>query len=140
MDEIKYTDIFTPEQIAQMAEEGHAIVDETGGWDGVCYFIQKGKDGPIKIGFTLDKATRLKSLRTLHGKECKWLAERFGGRIREEVYHAQFAAHRLHGEWFAPHPDILAEIASINNGEKPERPPKKVETLSLAIDGMEKTG
>lgn len=20
------------------------------------------------------------------------------------------AAHRLHGEWFAPHPDILAEI------------------------------
>ncbi len=29
----------------------------------------------------------------------------------EQGYHGRFKAHRLHGEWFAPHPDILAEIA-----------------------------
>lgn len=31
----------------------------------------------------------------------------------ERAYHAMFKAHRLHGEWFEPHPDILAEIARL---------------------------
>jgi len=35
----------------------------------------------------------------------------------ERAYHRQFAAHRLHGEWFAPHPDILAEIDRLKEAE-----------------------
>jgi hypothetical protein len=38
------------------------------------------------------------------------LALTTGARDVERSYHERFAAHRLHGEWFAPHPDILAEI------------------------------
>lgn len=37
-------------------------------------------------------------------------------RDAERDYHARFAAHRLRGEWFAPHPDILAEIEHLNGG------------------------
>ena len=32
----------------------------------------------------------------------------------EKEYHPRFAEHRLHGEWFHPHPDILAEIDRLN--------------------------
>jgi hypothetical protein len=33
-----------------------------------------------------------------------------GNGREERELHAQFSAHRLHGEWFTPAPDILAEI------------------------------
>lgn len=42
------------------------------------------------------------------------LALRCGGRDVEQAYHHQFSEHRLHGEWFKPHPDILAEIERLN--------------------------
>jgi hypothetical protein len=73
------------------------------------YFVQ-ATSGAIKIGLATDVKRRLATLQTSHPEKLSLLATRLGGRVRERAYHAKFAEHRLHGEWFAPHPDILAEI------------------------------
>jgi hypothetical protein len=74
------------------------------------YFIQAG-DGPIKIGVATNPKRRLAVLQTANPHPLKLLATKAGGAWREIEYHSRFAAHRLQGEWFSPHPDILAEIA-----------------------------
>lgn len=38
-----------------------------------------------------------------------------GERKQERAYHKHFSEHRLHGEWFEPHPDIMAEIERLNS-------------------------
>lgn len=73
------------------------------------YFIQ-APNGPIKIGRAVNVANRLRALQTSHPSGLRLLAVALGGYRFERAYHRQFAEHRLHGEWFEPHPEILAEI------------------------------
>lgn len=73
------------------------------------YFVQS-ESGSIKVGMAVDVSARLRSLQTANPSKLKLLATCAGGRTLEREYHSRFAAHRLHGEWFLPHPDILAEI------------------------------
>lgn len=77
--------------------------------DHVVYFVQ-AECGLIKIGTTGTIAWRLESLRGQSPVALTLLATTPGRRTEEFAYHARFAEHRLHGEWFSPHPDILAEI------------------------------
>jgi len=77
--------------------------------EGYTYFVSDGV-GPIKIGFAMNVKTRLKALSTGSPVKLKVLATRRGPARVERFYHKRFAAHRLHGEWFSRHPDILAEI------------------------------
>lgn len=72
------------------------------------YFIG-GDHGAIKIGRSVNVEVRLRTIQTHSPVPLRILATIEGG-SRERLYHKIFAAHRLHGEWFAPHPDILAEI------------------------------
>lgn len=77
------------------------------------YFI--GSDtGPIKIGSSANPEKRLKALQTSHPYKLRILAIARGEARREGIVHCQFAAHRLEGEWFDRHPDILAEIDRLN--------------------------
>lgn len=78
------------------------------------YFILAAT-GEIKIGMAVDVVQRLNSLQTSHPAKLEILATTSGGRKRERQYHERFAAHRLHGEWFEPHPDILAEIERLSH-------------------------
>lgn len=78
------------------------------------YFIG-GEDGAIKIGIAHDPEARLRGLQTSHHSKLAILATTSGGRRKELEYHKCFAAHRLEGEWFTPHPDILAEIDRLNS-------------------------
>jgi hypothetical protein len=78
------------------------------------YFVQVGEAGAIKIGIARDPASRLASLQTGHHEDLHIRALTHGGAEQERAYHEQFAAHRLRGEWFAPHPDILAEIERLS--------------------------
>ena len=87
--------------------------------DGVTYFIG-GDVGAIKIGRTINVEVRLKDIQACSPIPVRVLALRPGGQ-RERIYHAHFAAHRLHGEWFAPHPDILEEIDRLNSLPLPKR-------------------
>lgn len=81
---------------------------------GVCYFIG-GAEGAIKIGFSVDVASRLRTLRASSPIPLGVLATAPGGATRETAYHYQFAEHRLHGEWFARCPEIEAEIARLED-------------------------
>ena len=78
------------------------------------YFVG-GEGGPIKIGFTQQPIkARLKCIQNGSPIKLRVLALQPAPRARESFYHRQFAAHRLHGEWFERHPDILAEIERLN--------------------------
>lgn len=79
----------------------------------VVYFIQCGDDGAIKIGIASDPVARLRSLQTAHHERLSILVTTEGGQRAEQAYHKRFAEHRLSGEWFNPHPDILAEISRL---------------------------
>lgn len=81
---------------------------------GTIYFVGPN-DGPIKIGFASRLALRLKDLRTMNPYPLIVHATTDGHPKVERQYHKKFAAHRLHGEWFSPHPDILAEIERLNS-------------------------
>jgi hypothetical protein len=79
------------------------------GW---VYFVQ-AHCGSIKIGRARDVQFRIKELQCAHPHELKLLAVALDGN-RETGYHRQFAEHRMLGEWFEPHADILAEIERLN--------------------------
>lgn len=74
------------------------------------YFIQSGDAGAIKIGIARNPEKRLRGLQTSHHEKLHIRVVTSGGAAQEQAYHARFAEHRLHGEWFEQHPDILAEI------------------------------
>lgn len=78
------------------------------------YFIQVGEGGPIKIGIAQNPQARLSSLQTGHHDTLFIRAIGHGGAEQERAYHATFAQHRLRGEWFEPHADILAEIERLS--------------------------
>lgn len=115
MDEIQFTDIFTPEQIALHSANLHAIVDEKE-TSGIVYFVQNGDNGPIKIGYTRHINRRMRELRTKCGLNCVLLATRPGGGEREGAYHFQFWADHVEGEWFNPSVAILSEIERLKDG------------------------
>jgi hypothetical protein len=77
------------------------------------YFVRATvPDGPIKIGFAGDFASREKSLRAMSPVPLETLLVINGDRSLELALHQRFASHRRNGEWFNPHPDILSYIAS----------------------------
>ncbi len=77
------------------------------------YFIA-ADDGPIKIGISGDPAQRLRTLQTGYPHPLRLLAVVVGAAEQEPRYHERFAEHRLAGEWFERHPDILAEIERLS--------------------------
>lgn len=80
---------------------------------GTIYFLAP-MGGPIKIGFASRLMFRLNDLRLANPYPLELMASVEGPPSVERDYHRRFAAHRLHGEWFAPHPEILAEIDRLN--------------------------
>jgi hypothetical protein len=82
------------------------------------YFIG-GDIGAIKIGAAHDPAARLKTLQCGSPIPIRLLAIADGCHEVEREYHRQFAAHRLHGEWFERCPEIEAEIGRLNSAPLP---------------------
>jgi hypothetical protein len=80
------------------------------------YFI--GSDaGPIKIGMAVRPHVRLRDLQLAGPSKLTMLATIEGPPSLERDYHKRFKAHRLHGEWFQRHPDIMAEIERLKECE-----------------------
>lgn len=80
----------------------------------VTYFIGNVDHG-IKIGISVQPLERLSILQTGSPVPLRILACTAGGLAVEREYHARFKEHRKHGEWFAPHAEILAEIERLNS-------------------------
>ncbi|MEN1681078.1 MAG: GIY-YIG nuclease family protein [Planctomycetota bacterium] len=81
------------------------------------YFIQQGRGGPIKIGVASDPLSRLAALQTGNPEQLFLLGSIKGD--CEGHLHRKFAKHRLVGEWFKPHQQLLRYIAKHGISNKP---------------------
>ncbi len=76
------------------------------GW---VYFIQcNGPTGPVKIGWSANVNRRQSDLQMSTPYDLALIGKHYGERSLEAELHALFADHSIRGEWFHPHPDILA--------------------------------
>lgn len=71
------------------------------------YYIQRGEDGPIKIGTSNDPERRLAELQTGSGEPLRLLAVIPGDRSLERQIHSALRDHQGIGEWFKPSPAEL---------------------------------
>ncbi len=73
------------------------------------YFLQDSGDFAIKIGSTGadDPLERVRSLQTGNPRPLVLLGTMPGNEEDERALHCRFSAHRLHGEWFRPAPQVL---------------------------------
>jgi hypothetical protein len=83
------------------------------------YFVQVGDEGPVKIGVTSNPDKRLSQLQTANYEDLNLRVVIGGDPSVEARYHALFEPERIRGEWFAPTPDLLAEIAWLQDGYAP---------------------
>jgi Meiotically up-regulated gene 113 len=81
------------------------------------YFIQMGKDGPIKIGKSQRPGLRLSAIQTGTPVRVELLAQ-IDGNIEKEL-HNIFSNFRQKGEWFDPHPSLTDFIKRIIPFEHP---------------------
>ena len=102
--------------------------------EGCVYFIRSEKTHAIKIGFTAGQVEkRLSSLQTAHPYKLQLLATIPGTLEYEKSLHERFASFRLEGEWFQPHPDILAFISVILKGQSGTTNPLHSDGNSAAL-------
>lgn len=88
-----------------------------GNVDGWVYFIRSEHTHAIKIGFTAGKVeVRLKALQTAHPYKLEVVGKSRGTMEYEKALHSRFEELRLEGEWFEPHPDLLAFISILPSG------------------------
>ena len=72
------------------------------------YFVQRGEDGPIKIGRAQNIPKRMKELATGCAEPLRLLAFLEG--THERRLHKKLHAHRMCGEWFAPVLEVRKEV------------------------------
>jgi len=88
--------------------------------EALCYVIQAGDDGPVKIGVAINPDRRRTSLQTgspvpLH---IRYLFA--GGYDTEAALHKHYDKRYLRGEWFSP--DVLHDIQEVASSALAERP------------------
>lgn len=80
----------------------------------VVYFVQQAgnEDAPVKIGTSRTRLLRARLTHIQNGSPVRLdvVAVMLGDRQVEQALHSQFAARRLHGEWFEMHPELRALI------------------------------
>lgn len=77
------------------------------------YFIQAIEGGPIKIGMSQNPERRLADLQVGSPVRLRIIGVAVGGQQREAALHRRLAKHRVHGEWFADAPEVMAAIAEV---------------------------
>ena len=72
------------------------------------YFIQRGIEGPIKIGKARDVVSRLRDLQCASSEPLRLLG---ATNVSEGVVHRKFKKERIRGEWYQPSEGLLKYIA-----------------------------
>lgn len=70
-------------------------------------------EGLIKIGYTTQIAKRVQSLNARGPRPIQIVALLTGSRALERALHRRFARHRMQGEWFRPHAEILDYVRGL---------------------------
>lgn len=65
------------------------------------YFVQAGKDGPVKIGYAGNVKSRLEQLQCHNAEKLRVLSVIRGSKAVETDLHRKFHAYHIRGEWFA---------------------------------------
>jgi hypothetical protein len=78
------------------------------------YFIQAGKDGPIKIGWTNDLANRLSTFQVANYRTLHVRAVMLGKAAIERPTQRLFRNDRIRGEWFKPSDGLLEYVSDLN--------------------------
>ena len=77
------------------------------------YFMRLGEAGPIKIGHSVNIKERLAVIQVNNPYLITLLAVVDGGFSKERELHKLFKDHKIYGEWFYPHTDILNYINNL---------------------------
>jgi hypothetical protein len=77
---------------------------------GGIYFIQAGKAGPIKIGYSDKVANRLRDLQTSSPAELRLLNVRPGNYQLEHALQIRLKRYCIRNEWFRPVEAVLQEV------------------------------
>lgn len=81
------------------------------------YFLRPvGAEGPVKIGCSVAPYDRLTSYQKFAPVPLEMVALIKGGLDLERRFHAAFADHHSHHEWFLEAPAITAAIQAVNAG------------------------
>jgi hypothetical protein len=83
--------------------------------DGVVYFIQEG-GGAIKVGWTSDMERRLETFRTSNSSDLTVLLTLPGSMALERAIQSKISSHRIRGEWFRPHADVVSIMSVLRDG------------------------
>ena len=80
------------------------------------YFIQNGKNGSIKIGYTKNKKSlesRIKTMQIGTPDELILIGTIIGNKKDEYDLHKKFHVCQIHGEWFNPDPNLLNFVSNV---------------------------
>ncbi len=100
------------------------------------YFIRRGEDGPVKIGFAKDVVSRLSAIQISCAEPVSVIRLIEGGRETERAMHQKFAPVAIRGEWHK------FDAAMLNVGDEvpipvPPRPALRADNtmeLKQAVD------
>lgn len=74
------------------------------------YFMQCGDGGPVKIGFSRAVEKRVAAIQLASPYQITLLASAVVARCEEKRLHHVLGRHWLRGEWFTPHPEVMAAM------------------------------
>ena len=77
------------------------------------YFIQAGRKGPVKIGYTKNNIRdRLKNLQAATAEKLHLIGVLPGEVRNEKELHVKFKDLNIHGEWYKPETELIQYIYS----------------------------
>jgi len=91
----------------------HPTPVSASGATAVIYFLQNERSKAIKIGFSNNPLARVRDLSTANSDALALLGVIPGDVRLESDLHCRFSPWRIRGEWFEPHPELLATIESL---------------------------
>jgi len=101
------------------------------------YIAQVLEGGPIKIGISINAINRWRSLSNWCPYDMALICAAPGTKYDELALHRTFRSHRRRGEWFHPHPDVLAMADVIL---KAGALPDAILELGLSLQARHKAG
>lgn len=82
-------------------------------FSGFVYFVQMGRAGPIKIGYSTNPAARIASMQTSNARELVLIGSIPGDTAVERAIHRELSAYRLRGEWWRPEPAVMRYVRKL---------------------------